>query len=405
MKNIYKFFIGIAILIGGLLLIYQIYNLFNPSVRTQLVTKGIIEEVVSADAMIIRDETVILKESDVIVSSVMTDGSRVSKGEKLADLYYGSVTPEVQAKLREVNGKIKDLTELSRRSGTDSSNSLDTMLKNYASEIVSASHKNDGDALHKIRNGIGDIINRKIVSDSENATATISALKAEQTELEGQVSGEKKEMLSSDAGLYFSIFDGYEEKISLDLIETLTPSGMTELKKTAPDKNRYDATMKVTDGYNWYIAIMLDEGKLPSLKRKQEKGETIDIRFSQYGEETYPVSIMRISDAEKGKVVVIGKGTAYSDAIYYNRFLDADVVLNSYEGLKFFKDAVRISGDKTGVYIIKNDSIAKFKEIEVLATDKGYCVAKEDNLNAGGLLLYDEVIITRNSIKDGDIVR
>ncbi len=405
MKNIYKFFIGIAILLGGLLLIYQVYNLFNPSVRTQLVTKGVIEEVVSAEAMVIRDETVLLKESDVIVSSIMTDGSRVSKGEKIADLYYGSVTPEVQAKLREVNGKIKDLTELSRRTGTDSTNSLDTMLKNYATEIVSAAHKNNGDDLHKIRNGIDDIINRKIVSDSENANATISALKAEQASLEGQVSGEKKEMFSSNAGLYFSIFDGYEEKISLDHLQTLTPSGMEELKKINPDKNKYDATMKVADGYNWYVAIAMDEGKLPTLKRKQEKGESIDIRFNQYGEETYPVSIMRISDAEKGKVVVIGKGIAYSDAIYYNRFLDADVVLNSYEGLKFFKDAVRIADDKTGVYIIKNDSIAKFKEIEVLATDKGYCVAKEDNLNSNGLLLYDEVIITRNSIKDGDIVR
>lgn len=405
MKRVYKLLLIVAVLLGALLLFYQIYNLFNPVVRTQLVTKGTIEEIVSADAMIIRDEAVLLKQSDVIVSSVAQDGSRVSKGEKIADLYYGDVSPEVQTKLREVNEKLKDLTELSNRAGADSSNSLDTMLKNYASDIIKATHQGKGDNLYKIRSGIEDVINRKIASDSGNADAVINALRSEQANLESQVSGEKKEIYAERAGLYFSIFDGYEEKISLESLETLTPSGMDELKKSTPDKNKYDATMKVADGYNWYVAVSVDEGKLPTLKGKQERALPLDIRFPRFGNETYSVDIVRISEPEDGKVVVICRGHDYSNAVYYNRFLDADVVLNSYTGLKFFKDAVKIVNDKTGVYTVKNDSVAKFKEIEVLVTDKGYCVAKEDNTKQNALLLYDEVIMTRNSISDGDVVR
>ena len=80
-------------------------------------------------------------------------------------------------------------------------------------------------------------------------------------------------------------------------------------------------------------------------------------------------------------------------------------MLSSYSGLKVFKDAVKVENDKTGVYIVQNDGTAKFKEAEVLASDEGYAVVKEDNQKENALLLYDEVLITKNPVKDGDFVK
>ena len=54
---------------------------------------------------------------------------------------------------------------------------------------------------------------------------------------------------------------------------------------------------------------------------------------------------------------------------------------------------------------MKNDGVAQFKEVEVLSTDGGYAVVREDNTKPDKLLLYDEVIITRDPIADGDVVK
>ena len=401
MKRLYKALLILAIFAAVVIVLYNVYMLFNPSVKTQIAVKGTIEEVVSSEGVVIRGEEVVLKESGVIVSGVALDGERVAKGEKLADLYYGTVSPKVQAELREVSDRLSGLEILAASSGTDTGISLDTMLKGYSAEIVSAAHGGKGRDLNKIRGQIDNVVNRKIVSDSQNAAAVIAELKTKRDELESQISGEKKEVFASAAGLFFTSFDGYEGLIGTDSIDKITPSGINEIKKAKPDKNSYDAEMKIADGYAWYVAATIDEGKLPSVR----KGKTVGLRFPQFGSDIYSAEIVAVSEPENGKAAIVCKGTEYNDAVYYNRFLNTDIVLSSYSGLKIFKDAVKVENDKTGVYIVQNDGTAKFKEAEVLASDEGYAVVKEDNQKENALLLYDEILITKNPVKDGDFVK
>lgn len=404
MKRFYRISLIVAAVAVVAILVYNIYILFNPGITTQIAIKGSIEEAVLTRGLIIRDEEIVLKSSDVIVSSVARDGERVAKGEKLADLYYGSVTPELQQKIREVNDKLSGLEALKESSSSHSINTIDTMFKGYSENIVLAAHKGNGASLSKIRGQIEDVMNRKILSDTESANSMIEGLKAQQSELESQINGEKKEAFATTAGMYFSAFDGYEGKIGTENIDELTPSGLKKILSTEPDKNSADATMKVANGFEWYVAISVEEEKLPSLQRKMQYSYDVGIRFPKFGQETYPAQLVRISEPEKGEVLAVLRCYSYCEAAYYNRILDTELVLNEYEGLKFFKDAVKVNGEQTGVFVRNNNGVAQFKEIEILATDEGYVVAKEDNNKQGSLLLYDEVIITRNEIKNGDVV-
>lgn len=404
MKKIYKILFIVAVIFAAAILAYNIYNLFNPGITTQIAVKGSIEETVFTRGAVIREEEVVLKASDVIVSSVVRDGERVAKGQKLADLYYGVVTPELQQKLREVNDKLSGLETLKEGGGQHSVNSIDSMLKSYSADIISAAHKKNGVELNKIRGKIEDVMNRKILSDKENAIAVIDDLRKQQADLEAQVTGDKQEAFASSAGMYFSSFDGYEGKIGTENIDTITPSGLKTLFELKPEINSHDATMKVANGFDWHIAVSVEEEKLPTLQRKMQYGYEIKIRFPQFGQQSYPVQLIKISEPENGEVVAVLRCGSYCDAVYYNRFLEAELILNEYTGLKFFKDAVKVYNEKTGVFVRTNNGVAKFKEIEILANDEGYVVAKEDNNKQGGLLLYDEVVITRNSIQNGDVV-
>ena len=404
MKRVYRVILIVAAIAVAAIIAYNIYILFNPPVTTQIAVKGSIEEIVSTKGAVIRDEEIVLKASDVIVSSVALDGERVAKGEKLADLYYGSVTPEVQQKLREVNDKISNLETLRESGGQHSVNSIDGMLKSYSADIMEAAHKRNGTRLNKIRGQIEEVMNRKILSDSENANEVITDLNTQRAELEAQIAGEKQEAYATAAGMYFSSFDGYEGKIGTDNIQGITPSSLKTLFNTEPDKNSHNATRKVASGFDWYLAVTVEEEKLPSLQRKMQYGYDVKIRFPQFGQDSYPAQIVRISDVEEGEAVAVLRCYSYCEAVYYNRFLDTELILNEYTGLKFFKDAVKVENEKTGVFVRNNNGVAQFKEIEILATDEGYVVTKEDNNKQGGIMLYDEVVITRNHIKNGDVI-
>lgn len=395
MKKFLKPIILIAVLTVLAILFYNIYVLFNPEVKTQIVSKGTIEEKITAEVMIIREESVLLKESDVIASSGLVDGERVAKGEKVADLYYGEVSPAVQAELRSVSEKILSIEDLTSRS-ENAGSSPDTIMSGYAEDVLKAAHKQDADELFKIRGSIEDAVIRKIASDATSAETVLSDLRDRQAELEKNIQGDKKELYADSAGVYFTSFDGYEEKVSAEDLEKLLPSSVEQIKKEKGESNAYDATMKIADGYMWYAAVPVHADKLPSVS----KGANLSIRFPRYAEDAYPVEVMHISATEKDYALVICRGTTYNEPVYYNRFMDAELILNSYSGLKFFKEAVKMQDKQTGVYVVQSDGTAKFKPVEVRASDDAYTVVKEN----GDLKIYDEVIMTGSPIQDGDVV-
>jgi len=57
---------------------------------------------------------------------------------------------------------------------------------------------------------------------------------------------------------------------------------------------------------------------------------------------------------------------------------------------------------QTGVYVVV-DGIVKFKKVKVLYKDTGYVIVEENNASTGGLLLYDEIIVSSSkTFKDGE---
>ena len=85
-----------------------------------------------------------------------------------------------------------------------------------------------------------------------------------------------------------------------------------------------------------------------------------------------------------------------------DRFVKISLIKNKYSGLKIPVEALRVNDGKTGVYVVV-DGIVKFKKAKVLYKDDGYAIVEENNISQGGLLLYDEVIVSSSrKVKEGD---
>ena len=127
--------------------------------------------------------------------------------------------------------------------------------------------------------------------------------------------------------------------------------------------------------------------------------------FLDISDKTLDANIDCISEEKDGRVTVVISCMQFVEGIYSARNVNADIIRKSYSGFKIPLSAIRVREDGTsGVYIVK-DSVAEFRNIQVLHQSDNYAIAKEDNKLENGLLLYDEVVISGSDIKDGKIIR
>ena len=388
----YKLVISIGIGIAVILGIYNLYILVNPKIRTQIATTGTIEEYISADGFVIRDEQILVQDTGLVVDSLVADGERVAKDSQVAVLYHSSIDPAVQANLKSINERILSLERLKEQNedvASADAGRIESLTKAKVLELMRYSHFGQGISLSDVKSQLEEVVNQKIATDAESTSNVLGELKAQKQQLEAGIAGEKTPVYSNAAGLYFSYFDGYEGYLSTDAIESLTPSTLEQLE-TMEDKHIGNGSVaKVVDSFEWNIAAAVDTKKISSI----EEGDSIQLRFPEY-----------ISADENGKSVICCSADTYTDTVYYNRKLKVDIIKNISTGLKFSKDAIQVIDGTTGVFIVK-DSVAKFRPVDVLSMDEGYVVVKEDNGKSDNVLLYDVVIINGNNIKSGDVVR
>ena len=99
-----------------------------------------------------------------------------------------------------------------------------------------------------------------------------------------------------------------------------------------------------------------------------------------------------------------GKSTIAKAAAKKLGFLYVDTgALYRATGLKFLKDAVHVEDSVTGVYIV-DDSIAKFRQVEILGSDDKYVVVKSNITEYKSVALYDEIVV-KGDVEKNKIVK
>ena len=160
-------------------------------------------------------------------------------------------------------------------------------------------------------------------------------------------------------------------------------------------KNGYPC--KIIDNFTWSVAFIAKEEEISKLKT----GSSVYIRNSNSPGDLQ-ATVSYISTPSKGKYVVIVTSNVSCDWAMKDRFVNIDLIKNKYAGLKIPVKALRVKDGNAGVYVVV-DGIVKFKKAKILYKDSVYAIAEEDNLSQGGLLLYDEVIVSSpRKLKAGD---
>ncbi len=398
MKFPYKAVIIVLLCVCLVLGVYSAYYKIFGSVKKQIAVLGTIEDLIETNGYILRDELVIADNSGTVIDSLVADGERVKKGQQVAVVYSASVDPETKAKLKTLNERIINIEKSAAQNkilGNDSVKS-EALVKSKAAEIIKYAHHGQGIQLSEIKSDIETVIDEKL-SDDKSASV-LDTLKNQKKELEAGISGEKNALYAAEAGMYFSFLDGGEKVLLPEKIQTLTVKEYKDINDASFDDKIYTGAKIVRD-FKWYYVTVIDTKKSMAIK----KGMNVKLRFNENSNKETKAQVFYMSKDDGGKTVVAFEVYSYNDYAYSTRNAKVSVIINSATGLKFLKDAVRVEDSVTGVYIA-DDSVAKFRQVEILGSDDKYVVVKNNVTEYKSVSLYDEIIV-KGDVENNKLIK
>lgn len=387
MKSANKIFIAVLGLVLVFLLIYNIYMLFMNDDKTQIAVMGKIENSIPVKGYVIRDEEVLVPENGKVVSSLFENGERVSKGALVAVVYNTDTDYETRVALSTVNAKIDKLEKLDNNVTSTLVNG-DVGIRTKVDNLIFASNKANGGGIEEAKLRLEDAVTTSLASNDSDVKSLLAELKEQKKSIEQSITGEKNRIYASKAGIYLTSIDGYEGIFNFNNISEITPSFLKNVDNLKT-KEAENSVIKIADNYSWYFATLVDTKDVMA----EKVGQSVYIRLSKNEEDLIPVTIADISKSEDDKSVIILKGGKYVEQLYKNNNISLEIVLDSREGLKISKDAIKIVDGVKGVYIIKK-GVYRFREVNILASDEEYVVIERNlSTDVPHLALYDEVVV------------
>lgn len=234
-----------GLLIALFLLLYIpsfIFWIYGKNIHTDIIRMGELEDYVTTDAYIVRDETVINSPSDGISIRNVEEGEKVGVGDTIATVLNKS-SEKLLEDLKTLDLRIIE----AKREKTKNDNFFSEDIKKLDQEIqeklvlvIKKSNKNSISEVKQIKNEIDELIKKKatISGDLSYTDANIKALENEKRILQDSINANKRNIVSNLSGIVSYVIDGYEEILNPEKIPEITPEMLGMIKVVENRKKR-----------------------------------------------------------------------------------------------------------------------------------------------------------------------
>ena len=191
--------------------------------------------------------------------------------------------------------------------------------------------------------------------------------------------------------------DGYERVLTPERLQNLSVYDYNALEPETPPEH---AAGKLIAGNTWYYVTAIPAGELGEL----QAGDTVKVSFARDFYEQIEMKVSRISDNQAGFRLLVLSSDRYMQNVTLLRQQSADVVFESFEGLRVPKVAVHVDkNSQPGVYILEG-ATAVWKKIEILHDNGESYEVKLDLTSTANLWPGDEVIVSAKNLYNGKVV-
>lgn len=373
----------------------QIYYVINEKHDTEEAVISTINENISFDGVIIRNETVINYNGSGVIDYLYPEGSKVKADDAVAEVYAGEEQILSKRKTAMLESEIEKL-EKAQNPGTTNfvqpeaiKNRIDNEYKQMLGRVV----KGDYSQLSNDKSDLNMIMNiYDVVTKSESGfNSLISDLNAKKTNQSSQAHSVKDTIKATKTGYFVSVVDGFESELTIDKIDSLTENKLNEIIKSTPQKPA-NAVGKIFDSYSCKIAGVMDSDKRIS------EGVALKLALSA-SKNTYDVYVESVKNCDDGKILVVMSCDKLDEQLASTRVASSMIVFDEYTGIRVPREAIRFNGDQKGVYVILGKDIT-FKKIEVIYEGDDFVLSKNTD-DQKYLLLYDQILL--ENVQSSDV--
>jgi putative membrane fusion protein len=389
-KKIFKilFIIAVILYIGKVS-----FNAITGKDKTALVNYGNLTEAISADAYIIRNETIIDSPITGEIKKMVSSGERVPKGTKIAEVISSNLDKNKLKELDDINKKIQEIKNNPSNNPYEADiENLENLIKKEEEKYQDAV-KNNSNSVDELKKQIEDLKNKKeqIINKGPSSLKDLEDLKNQKALLEQVINPNLALINAPEAGMVSFYFDKYENQLDTKKMYNLTSEMLSKISKESIEKNgnikQNDMLVKIIDNSKWYLAIPINNDDYKLIK----EGEKIKVNINGYDNQLRGDVLKVYKTDGKAYIAIINMIDMYKD-LYKVRKVKVNLILNDYTGYEVPKSSVINNKGKTGVFILNNIKYPVFKEVIVKAeNDKITIIENKDMVS--GIKMYDKVAV------------
>lgn len=393
-----KTFLSIVLIV---FFVYQIIVAFNNPFTTISASYYETFKGIDANAVIIRDETVLYDNSTGVKSFTVENGERVAKNGVLANVFYNEEVANVYSQIKELNNKIDLLENLSLYH--DNTTDINIVTDNINSKIIELSESAKTGKFSNLDGLSAELFallssKQSVLGFGSDAQTYITSLKAQVDALSANAPAAEKMIYAPISGYFINEVDGYENSYDISNIKNLTP---TAFKSAAQNEELLNGMCKIVSDHTWYFATTISHDDALKLK----ENSNYNILISQSNEKEIATKLIALNHDEQSEdVIAIFSFKDTDGELALVRNLSITIVLERYNGIKLPNRAIRMVDEKLGVYVVYA-GIIKFKPVNVLYSTDTFTVCEIDKTGeSNSLRLYDEVIDKGKNLYDGKTI-
>ena len=426
-----------ATVVAVLLLIYSAYQVHlntREGLTTETAMFASISDVIDSEAFAIRNEKIITESYTGVLNYAVSDGVKVSANSTIAKVFGNENDATAESRIGRINSEIENLKSLSNPGTYHAVNSeqIGKQTDDTRDAITKVTRQNEYNRLAQLKYDLLTTMNRKLIvtgkESSEDYAERIAELENERAAIEKSTGSSVGSISSPVSGYFVSYIDGFENSVSVDEVESLTPDRLNELiaGNNEPVDEIPNVIGKLTTEFEWYLACVLNEDDVAKL----ENFVSVEIEIPFVTVEKIPAKIIaKNKNEETGETAVILECSYINSEIAVVRSEAIKINIRTYSGLLVNEKAIHFENveqtinkdDGTvetvihknikGIYVKFGDRI-QFVQVFSDKTINGYAICKielDDNeqerlVTGRTIQIYDEVIVEGTDLYDGKIV-
>ena len=340
----------IAVAVGVIVLAFlaiQAVSCANSQVASRQTVMVTLSDNIETTGIAIRNESVITSDQYGVIVSTIENGGKVSKDEAVANVFNSTDAARAYIRMAEIEEALAQFESLAT-AGEDSAAEVKTLEKSIRQELMNFSkqvYRGNVDGANESSDELLYLLNKtqvatRIVDDFSQKTAQ---LENELKDLQTRYPDRPGQLKSPLSGYYISSVDGYENLLSSESCEGLTPERLEEIIKLRHEPDNSMVVGKIADDYTWYMACEVSAEDAERLEMKDgeyvKRDYTLYLAYSELDSITAKLVSVN-TGADNSRRMLVFECSYMVSELATVRIQPVTIELSSYSGLEINTDSL-----------------------------------------------------------------